>query len=62
MIQDVIFGSEGTAQADFDLMDHINREIGLTQLLGGSGHNSDKAGGVFTEENVEHKKSEQLAV
>lgn len=62
VIQDVIFGSEGTAQADFDLMDHINREIGLTQLLGGSGHNSDKAGGVFTEENVEHKKSEQLAV
>ena len=61
--QDVIFGSEGTAQADFDLMDRINHEIGLTQLLNGSGHNSDgKTGGVITEENVEHKKSEQLVV
>ncbi|KAK1830142.1 putative hexose transport-related protein [Podospora conica] len=59
---DVIFGSEGTAQADFDLMDRINREIGLTQLLGGSGNNSDKAGGVITEEHVDHKKSEQLVV
>ena len=44
-------------------MDRINREIGLTQLLNGSGHNSDgKTGGVITEENVEHKKGEQLAV
>ena len=61
-MQDVIFGSEGTAQADFDLMDRINHEIGLAQLLGGSGNNSDKVGGVITEENVEHKKSEHLAV
>ncbi|KAI1474174.1 general substrate transporter [Daldinia eschscholtzii] len=32
---DVIFGSEGTAQADFERMDEINREIGLTAMLHG---------------------------
>jgi sugar porter (SP) family MFS transporter len=31
---DVIFGSEGTAQADFERMDEINREIGLTAIIG----------------------------
>jgi len=30
---DVIFGSEGTAQADFERMTEINREIGLDALL-----------------------------
>lgn len=34
--QDVIFGSEGTAQADFERMDEINNEIGLTAMLRGS--------------------------
>ena len=37
---DVIFGSEGTAQADFERMEEINKEIGLDTLLrsaGGSG-------------------------
>ncbi|KAI2467625.1 general substrate transporter [Annulohypoxylon bovei var. microspora] len=37
---DVIFGSEGTAQADFERMDEINREIGLTAMLQGFGDNS----------------------
>ncbi|KAK4121948.1 general substrate transporter [Parathielavia appendiculata] len=32
---DVLFGSEGTAQADFERMAEINTEIGLTQLLNG---------------------------
>ncbi|KAI1463266.1 general substrate transporter [Daldinia caldariorum] len=32
---DVIFGSEGTAQADFERMEEINREIGLTAMLHG---------------------------
>lgn len=36
--QDIIFGSEGTAQADFERMDEINYEIGLTQMLRGSPH------------------------
>jgi hypothetical protein len=37
--QDVIFGSEGTAQADFERMEEINNEIGLTAMLrGSSGH------------------------
>jgi len=39
---DVIFGSEGTAAADFERMEQINNEIGLTALLRGdnSGHAS----------------------
>ncbi|KAF7516420.1 hypothetical protein G7054_g14162 [Neopestalotiopsis clavispora] len=32
---DVIFGSEGTAAADFERMEEINREIGLTSILQG---------------------------
>ncbi|KAL2024903.1 hypothetical protein VTK56DRAFT_3602 [Thermocarpiscus australiensis] len=32
---DVLFGSEGTAQADFERMEEINAEIGLTQILRG---------------------------
>ncbi|ORY57771.1 general substrate transporter [Pseudomassariella vexata] len=39
---DIIFGSEGTAQADFERMEEINLEIGLTAMLrdmnGGSSH------------------------
>ncbi|KAI2627933.1 general substrate transporter [Hypomontagnella submonticulosa] len=38
---DVIFGSEGTAQADFERMEEINREIGLTAMLHGLGGNGD---------------------
>jgi hypothetical protein len=30
---DVIFGSEGVAQADFERMEEINKEIGLDALL-----------------------------
>ncbi|KAI1770299.1 putative hexose transport-related protein [Hypoxylon cercidicola] len=37
---DVIFGSEGTAQADFERMEEINREIGLTAMLQGLGGNT----------------------
>jgi hypothetical protein len=33
---DVIFGSEGTAQADFERMEEINHEIGLDALLRGA--------------------------
>ncbi|KAI1089234.1 general substrate transporter [Rostrohypoxylon terebratum] len=36
---DVIFGSEGTAQADFERMEEINREIGLAAMLQGLGGN-----------------------
>jgi hypothetical protein len=32
-LQDIIFGSEGTAQADFERMEEINAEIGLTAIL-----------------------------
>ena len=44
VIQDVLFGSEGTAQADFERMEAINNEIGLTQLLRGEqGQNTSDA-------------------
>ncbi|KAI1432569.1 general substrate transporter [Xylaria sp. CBS 124048] len=43
---DVIFGSEGTAQADFERMAEINREIGLTAMLQGlGGSDGDHDGG-----------------
>jgi len=35
--QDLVFGSEGTAQADLERMEEINAEIGLTQLIRGEG-------------------------
>lgn len=39
---DVIFGSEGTAQADFERMEEINKEIGLDRLAtGASGPGSE---------------------
>jgi hypothetical protein len=38
---DVIFGSEGTAQADFERMEEINREIGLDRILAQSGSGGD---------------------
>jgi sugar porter (SP) family MFS transporter len=51
---DVIFGSEGTAQADFERMEEINKEIGLDTLLRGAGSGS---GVVGTEK--EHSGSEK---
>lgn len=44
---DVIFGSEGTAQADFERMEEINKEIGLDSLLRGVGNG---ASGVVPDE------------
>ncbi|KAI2604083.1 general substrate transporter [Hypoxylon fragiforme] len=44
---DVIFGSEGTAQADFERMDEINKEIGLTAMLQGLSGNTSSAPDVF---------------
>lgn len=58
-LQDVIFGSEGTAQADFERMEEINHEIGLTQMLRGSsphGAGSD-VGDVEKEKIGEHAES-----
>jgi len=49
---DVVFGSEGTAAADFELMEQINNEIGLAAMLrGDSGHVSgEEKGPVLAEE------------
>src|SRR6266536_6497678 len=41
---DVIFGSEGTAQADFERVEEINREIGLDTLLRGTGGSGQSEG------------------
>lgn len=35
----MIFGSEGTAAADFERMEEINQEIGLTSILHGMASN-----------------------
>lgn len=32
-MQDIIFGSEGAARADFERMEEINNEIGLTAMV-----------------------------
>lgn len=52
-IQDVIFGSEGTAQADFERMEEINHEIGLTQMLRGSSHGAGSDIDNFEKEKIE---------
>ncbi len=52
---DVIFGSEGTAQADFERMEEINKEIGLDTILRGAGGGG--TGGVGMEK--EHSGSEK---
>ena len=41
---DVIFGSPGTAQADFERMAEINREIGLDALLSQGSGGEEKEG------------------
>ncbi|KAH8647800.1 general substrate transporter [Xylariales sp. PMI_506] len=49
---DVIFGSEGTAQADYERMEEINREIGLTAML--QQVEADNNGAVATKEAENH--------
>ncbi|KAI1499004.1 putative hexose transport-related protein [Biscogniauxia marginata] len=52
---DVIFGSEGTAQADFERIEEINREIGLTAMLQGLG-GSDSKHDVTEKKQIEMKE------
>jgi len=49
---DVVFGSEGTAQADFERMEEINKEIGLDRILRESGGNGNGVGGGVHEKGV----------
>ncbi|KAK1775542.1 general substrate transporter [Copromyces sp. CBS 386.78] len=59
---DIIFGSEGTAQADNERMEEINAEIGLTSFLRGDiGTNHGAATGSDTGYGAEKEKSEQHA-
>jgi hypothetical protein len=47
---DVIFGSEGTAQADLERMNEINIEIGLDAILRGSSSGGERMSGRLTPE------------
>ncbi|EGO55371.1 hypothetical protein NEUTE1DRAFT_85607 [Neurospora tetrasperma FGSC 2508] len=59
---DIIFGSEGTAQADNERMEEINAEIGLTRFLqGGSGAIQGAANGSDTGYDAEKGKSEHYS-
>ncbi|KAK4034331.1 sugar transporter [Parachaetomium inaequale] len=55
---DVVFGSEGTAAADFERMEEINNEIGLTQILRGEG----VVTGASTSDAEKHKLEESAVV
>lgn len=59
--QDVVFGSEGTAAADFERMEEINHEIGLTAILhgmdGDHGHSAAGEKKASLEASVEKKAS-----
>ncbi|KAI1324652.1 putative hexose transport-related protein [Xylariaceae sp. FL0255] len=57
---DVIFGSEGTAQADFERMAEINREIGLTAMLEGFGGGSGGSGNSDSNQDVSEEKKAGL--
>ena len=57
---DVIFGSEGTAQADFERMEEINKEIGLDMLLRGAG-GTGATGGRLTPEEKREETTEKEA-
>ncbi|KAI0430103.1 sugar transporter [Xylaria sp. FL1042] len=52
---DVIFGSEGTAQADFERMEEINREIGLAEMLQGLGGSDSKHDGASDKKSKEEE-------
>jgi hypothetical protein len=54
---DVVFGSEGTVQADFERMEEINKEIGLDQMLKAQ-DNRAEAGIVDDEKRVEAEHAE----
>lgn len=51
-VQDVLFGSEGTAQADFERMEEINREIGLVAVI------NDAASGTLDHKEVAGEKAD----
>ena len=56
---DVIFGSQGVAQADMERMNDINREIGLDALVRGSmsGSGNEAEGNDEKAEAIEEKEA-----
>ncbi|XXH05309.1 hypothetical protein Hte_011734 [Hypoxylon texense] len=57
---DVIFGSEGTAQADFERMEEINLEIGLTVMLQGLGGNTSNPDVFEEKKKIPQEGSQEL--
>jgi len=57
---DVIFGSEGTAQADYERMEEINREIGLDALLRSAGGGAGVPAEVHDEKYLADEKETQI--
>jgi hypothetical protein len=59
---DIIFGSEGTAQADFERMEEINKEIGLDTILRGGGAGAGGVTGRLTPEEKMEEVTEEKRV
>ncbi|KAL2138250.1 hypothetical protein VTI28DRAFT_7193 [Corynascus sepedonium] len=57
---DVVFGSEGTAAADFERMEEINNEIGLNQILRGEGAVTAASGSDAEKPKVAEKAEETV--
>ncbi|KAK4246580.1 sugar transporter [Corynascus novoguineensis] len=57
---DVVFGSEGTAAADFERMEEINNEIGLNQILRGEGAVAAASGSDAEKPKVAEKAEETV--
>lgn len=56
----MIFGSEGTAQADFERMEEINLEIGLTAMLQGLGGNTSNPDVFEEKKKIPQEGSQEL--
>ncbi|CRK14733.1 hypothetical protein BN1723_010450 [Verticillium longisporum] len=57
---DLVFGSEGTAQADFERMAEINRDIGLTELLERDHHGSAAIGEELEKPKIDSANHERV--
>jgi len=55
---DLVFGSPGTAQADFERMTEINEEIGLNRFLNTSVPSGNAGRGVTSTEKMDIKEKE----
>jgi hypothetical protein len=56
---DTVFGSEGTAQADLERLDEINKEIGLDRILRGNASGSGADGRLTPDEKLELEQEKE---